>query len=760
MKLRLRVTLVGILAVLACLPLVAADPAPEAPPKGKGLYTLADFGALTTPAQIKAAFDTAIKTLSLTGGLLIIPEEASKVLRFENVSQLTPRSPAPPAETKNWDHFGPGVTVLEVKNGRTVLKVPQIAGLTINRTLRMPSAESLPHWSSDYALTINNRLIHGSNSYLDWLELPVKAGKDARFYVKSVRGIRPGMFINLHGGPGYGGAVTRGCVKTLGYDAEKGLHYFTADTSIDHVAGAIVHNKNNTGVLYLGQDTNADEQTYDVMLKRHQYALGDTYMYFGWYEYMSNIHSAAGDENGNIFAGYSKSIANAFKGTVDSIDWTTNTLKFAQNAQNMETLGQSRQLINMNNKKWVTQGKVMVVPAESYWDLVDTGKYPFQGKTYPTTIVKDPKTGVTGLHMGGLMRGDKDCPWDQRIVGRFIGITDPTELEPTEKKIRWYQVLSCKVNADGTKDIAIQRFWWGAKEAGSPTLYRLENGTWDGHIRPLNYVIAPGTYVTDVSKAVPTEDYTSERTLGLTPYADMKTPFDFEKGDPIEQAIGPDPFKPNPFRMWTWDEVPGVFPSPMLDLANFGADPRYAAMTVAGGPDNRDGIKDTRRQLPAWENGIIFQAAAGAGINFNADFTNAALLFQQPYHDQVIKWLYGKREAGKPVAEATLTVSRDNGNLTFTGGDVFINGTVHAKGFSADVTTTSSPRGKNVPVQKGAKSFTVTFAQAEVDGDYAVFIEMSWLGNRAVTAKTAKGFTVTFEKQAPKEAKIDWMIVR
>ena len=752
-----------LLAVLMSLMPLCAEPATgktaEALP-ASGVYNLADFGPLTTPAQVKAAYEAAITALSKSGGLLVVPTAAAKQLSLDNTSQIAPRTPAAPAETKMWQHEGPGVSILEVKEDKLILKVPQIGGLEIDRTLRMPAGESLPHWSTDFALTLNNKIIQGSNSYLDWLALPVKAGKDARFYVKTIRGLKPGMFLNLHGGPGYGGGVTRGCVKTLGFDAEKKLWYFTADTSIDHVAGAILHNKNNEGLIYLGQDCNADEQTYDVMLKRHKYALGDTYMFFGWYEYMSNIHSAAGDENGNIFAGYSKSIANAFAGTVESVDWKTQQLKFAPGAANVETLGQSRDLVNMNTQKWITKGKVLIVPAESYWDTIDTGKYPFQGKTYPTTIEKDLQTGVTGLHMGGLIHGDRDCPWDRSLVGRLFGLTDATELEPSAQKIRWYEILDVLANADGTKDLVIQRFWWGAKAAGSPTLYRLENCSWDGHLRPLSYAIAPGTYVNNVAQAVPTQGYAGERIVGLAPYADADTPFDFAKGDKIEQAIGPDPFKPNPFRMWTWDNVPGVFPSPMLDLANFGADPRYAAMAVRGGPANSDNLKDTVRQLPPWENSIIVESAAGVGLNLNADFTNAAILFQQPYHDQLLKWRYGPRTPGKPIAEATLGVSRDTGDLTFTGGDVHFNGSLQSAGLSADGTPARNLRGKNLPVAAGATFLAVTFPNAENDGNYAVMVEQSWLTNRAVTKKTTAGFTVLFDKPAPADATLDWVLVR
>ena len=52
------------------------------------------------------------------------------------------------------------------------------------------------------------------------------------------------------------------------------------------------------------------------------------------------------------------------------------------------------------------------------------------------------------------------------------------------------------------------------------------------------------------------------------------------------------------------------------------------------------------------------------------------------------------------------------------------------------------------------------FPTAEADSDYAVFIEQTWLGARAITDKTPEGFTITFDKPAPANAKLDWMLVR
>jgi len=361
--------------VLAGIVISGVSSAQESGPKA--VRDLREFGPLNSAQAIKAALRKAKEAMGKEGGVLLVPAGATKFYREENTSQLSDRTPPPPAETKRWTRSGPGITVVEVDKGGARVQVPSINGLTVERTLRMPLGDSLPHWSTDAAVNIENKLIHGSNSYLDWLAEPVKAGKDARFYVRTIRGIRPGMFLNLHATGWSGSPCTRGCIKSIGYDPAKKKHYFTADTEMEHTGNAVVQNKNNEGVIWMKQQTNCDEQTYDIMLNRNQYALGDTYMFFGRYRYMSNIHSAAGDENGNIFAAYSESLSNSFAGTVESVDWNANTVRFAAaGAANVDTLGTSRTLVNMNPKKHITAGKVIVVPCESYWDTIDTGKYP------------------------------------------------------------------------------------------------------------------------------------------------------------------------------------------------------------------------------------------------------------------------------------------------------------------------------------------------------------------------------------------------
>jgi hypothetical protein len=177
---------------------------------------------------------------------------------------------------------------------------------------------------------------------------------------------------------------------------------------------------------------------------------------------------------------------------------------------------------------------------------------------------------------------------------------------------------------------------------------------------------------------------------------------------------------------------------------------------------------------------MVVDSAATIGLNFKADFGRAAILFQQPYHEQPIQWFYGAEPLPQPAADqaktgitkaissparpsqvASLKVNRENGEFQFEGGGVRAGGAVSGvTGLSGDAKPAKNLRGKNVAVAANAATLHVKFPVAEADADYAVFLEQSWLGARAITEKTSTGFTVTFEKPAPAKATVDWMLVR
>lgn len=739
---------------------------------GLRLHSLKEFGPTATPAEAEVTFRKALEALTkANGGLLVVPEDVAPEARFENVARWSHSVNPASGDLRDWQ-VGPGVTVIDNRQGGMVLRVPQVgrnnqAGITLERTLRLSPGDSLTHWTEESVLNIENNVIHGPCNYMEWLQEPTKAGKDARFYVPTVRNLFKGMFLNASEGPGYAGKTDRITVKDLGYDKGKRMFYFIADTTMDHVKGTIVQNKSHTPAIRIRSNLNAANQTFDVWNERCQYANGDSYMFAARFNYMDNVHSMPGDENGVCYAAWIYSDTERFRGAVKSVDAAHRKVVF-KDGRNAHSLSNTRPLINLSQEKWVAKGKVLIVPPNdptAPHDTADEGRWAYEGKSYPSRLAPGAQ-GNPELRVGGLIRGDKDCPWDESIIGRFFAVDEKSEYvneafgRTSEVIRRWYEIAEVKQNPNGTKDLRVKRYWWGAKPWDSVTLYDPENYTRDGQVRPLAYVIAPGAYVNDVSEAVLPGNAQGKPpcTLGVAPCPDDGTPFYFEPEDPVEQAIGPDPFKPQGVRVWTFDAVPGAWPSSSIDIGNFGV-ARSSAIMVHGGPTTLEECAKQRERRPAWDRVVSIDCAATVGLECSADFTNAAILFKQPNHEQRIKWHYAQQK-GKAPKEATLTVSKDTGEFNFKGGGARFDGPVIARGLSADDEPARNLRGKNVPVKAGVTTLRVTFPVEEADADYAVFLEQNWLGNRAVVGKEAKGFTVQFEKPAPEGARLDWMIIR
>jgi len=766
------------LALSLVLPLIgtAEEESPKTPPSGMTVHNLKDFGPVGSRGEVQATFRKATEAITAAGGgILYIPPDAADCHLENTVGRCYCAKPDDHDIHAHWTN-SPPVLVIDNRGGKMVLKMPQVtvgdtgfaAGLHLERVMRLRHGDSVPH-SKDCVLNFSNRVIHGTGSYRDvTASVPTKAGENVRFYVNTIRGLYTGMFLYVQADiPREGSKYKKRVgdviiVKDLGYDREKKLHYFTADTKRDWPAHTLLSHKTHVPSLRILSEHHAPNQTFDMYMRKTQYSHGDSYMYMARFGYMGNVHSTGGDENGACYTAYIYNLYNAFRGVVQSVDWGQNRLVY-ERGENTQTLASTRPLINMNQGKWITKGKVLIVPPESHWDTVDTGKYPYKGKTYPSTVVGPV------LRMGGLIRGDADCPWDDSIVGRFFAVDVKSEhvapngfgKKPQGEVRRWYEITAVKVNEDGTKDLFIKRFWWGAKEACSPTLYDPENYTYDGHERPLSYAIAPGAYVYDVSEAVASGRVPRKTApLYIAPHADAGTPLDFTPGDPVRQAIGADPFKPQAIRFIMADSVPGAWPAGVIDCYNMGPIRRDFCFKVRGRGRTLEQCAKRRDRQPPYGSVLNIDCASVIGIDCRADFADAAILFRQPYAEQPIKWEYGEREVGKPVKRASLKVTKESGDLVFQGGDARFSGSVVAKGLSADETPARNLRGKKVPVKAGAKAAEIKLPSPEPDADYAVFIEQTWLTNRAVTERTAEGFRVAFDQAAPEGATLDWLLVR
>lgn len=749
----------GALLALTLTALPVAAQAPAASPKSdasaeKLPFSLDQFGPVGSPQDAEKTFQKASTDIvAAGGGVLFIPETAAKNWRPKNNSQDEWRKPAPPATAKAWGS-NPGVTVIDARGPQLKVLPPQVDGLSVERVLNLPQGQSLPHWGYYPAMSIKNTILHGSTSYHDWLQEDVTAGADRRFYVATIRGIFPGEFLN---GLAYSGGVPRLYIKSIGYDKEKKAWYFTADVEQDVKKGALLSNKNHTNVLSMETFSHNENQTFDMRMWRHNYSQGDNYLFDARFKYMGDVHSTAGDENGVIYAAFVEQELGIFKGKVESWNPETSELKYKGGPKG-DTLGSGRPFINMNPAKWITKGTALLVNPGSWTDSSPSGEtLLWKGQAYPTTVEKN-NLGIPSLKMGGLIRLSADAPVTAEAVGRYFSIDEADELVPKANLHRWYLIDSVTANPDGTKDVKVIRHWWGAKSAAGLKLYKPENYSWDGHEKQLKYVIAPGANAYDVSDGVDNP----KRTVRLVPTPFTGTPADFAPDDAVEQAVGPDPFKPIPFRSWIWDNVPGAFPASCFDVANHGTVMRDSMFWVHGGSGNIEKEKESHYDRnPGWDKIFTFEAASNVGIRFGADTGTAALLFTQPNdRPQPLKWYYGADKEKAPQV-AALTVSPGDGQFNFAGGSgVKVEGPVMAKGLSGDDKPSRNLRGKNIAVKAGQTSVEVAFPAAEADEDFAVFVEQSWITNRAIVKKAAGGFTVQFEKPAPEGAKLDWMLVR
>ncbi len=746
-------------ALSLILPLagLAADESPKtAPPteNKSGVFYLNEFGKTATPKDAQAALDLASETIQkLGGGILIIPPDTAPGWLPKNRGQHEIRIPEPPAPSKTWRE-SPSVTIVDPRGRYPSLHTAPITGLTLRRVLDLPPGESLPHWNYNPMLSFENIIARGSNSYHDWLQEDVEPGENARFYVPTIRGLYPGMFINANGWS----VVERLYIRSLGYDAEKKAWYITADTTKPFKKGILLSNKNHVNILRMDTSSHNENQTFDLHILRKNYSQGDNYLVDARFRYMGDIHSTAGDENGVIYAAFIQAELQAFKAKVDQWSPATGELTF-KGGSKTDTLGSGRPILNMNPDKWITGGSVTVVKAalSAKDSAADPTPTTLHGTDYPNVFGPN-HLGINSARVGGLIRFSKDAPVTEACIGRYFAIDQDDESPKGTKARRWYLIHSVHTNPDGTKDIQIIRHWWGAKPAGSPLLYNPDNYSWDGHVRALKYAIAPGVNAYEVSKALPGPESKPILMLAPAPFAGTKV--DFETGDPIEQAIGPDPFHPQPFRSWTWDEVPSAFPSSYFDVRNLGQVQRHSVMTVGGGTGSLSEDLESRwSHQPVYDRWLDFKGTARNGIVFGADVAGAALLFQQPHQrPQPIVWNYTQDDQLKKVS---LSVSPENGTLAIEGpGAAIPGGLTRLGGLSGSQTPARNLRAIDVQVPTGVKEHTIALPEAETDGKYGVFVEPTWLTMHVVTARTEKSFTIRFSEPAPQGATLSWLLAR
>jgi hypothetical protein len=495
------------------------------------------------------------------------------------------------------------------------------------------------------------------------------------------------------------------------------------------LVNAVLNGSKNAGVLRMDTESHNENQTFDVMLWRRHYSQGDAYLFDARVFDMGGN----GEDGGGVYSAIGTSLTNVFRGRVDQWDPSAGRLVY-RDGLNAHTLASGRPLINLNPSKWLSRGTVWV------------------------------------MHPGGARLGHpdgvraRDAGWTPEVVGRYFAVDEPGEYVPGGDRVRrWWLITGLRTADDGVQSISIQRHWWGAKDNHSVgALYRPEHYSDASAPRPLRYVIAPGANVYDASDGVESPQVNpqgSPRILRLAPGPHLGGAVDFAPGDPVEQAIGPDPFKPIAFRSWIWDSVPGVFPAPVFDVANQGAVMRQAVMTVRGG--SGDVARDRAERAdasPPWSRLLEFDSASGHGLVFAADTAQAAILFGQPNAGagrlHTLRWNAASTRRMEVSDAGVMTVS-GNAPLALAQAPV-----TRCAGLSAVPAQARNLRGIGVRPAPGARQAAVTFETPEVDDAFTVVVSLSWPAASAISRQTATGFTVDFGRPAPANATLDWALIR
>jgi hypothetical protein len=476
-----------------------------------------------------------------------------------------------------------------------------------------------------------------------------------------------------------------------------------------------------------------ENQSFDVMLWRHNFSQGDNYLIDAKLAYMGDGRSDSGNGNSVLFSATVRSDTALFRGTVESWNPGAGELVYKPGAK-ADTLGSGRPLINLNPAKSISSGRAFVF-----------------------------NPGGSLLGWGGAVRS-ADAPWTSNVVGRYFAFDEPGEYVPGGDTVRrWWLITRFTVLTNGVKCLSFQRHWWGAKDEQSVgRLYKPEHySPSDEDRRGLRYIIAPGANVYDVSQGVQSDHVNPAgcaRLLRLAPGPSAGAAADFAPGDPVEQAIGPDPFKPIPFRSWLWDAVPGLFPAPVFDVANRGV-MRHAVLTVDGGSGNLAADRAAQYDRnPPFHTMLRLQSAARSGLRFQADTREAALLFRQPRlaagQPQWIRW-----ESATPVRLGV----RADGSLVANGASVLDlagKGLSDAAGLSGGGASPANLRGLGLPVTEGGTRLRIMLPKEERDASYGVVVRPSWPTACAVRDQTTAGFETEFDVPAPRNAVVNWVLFR
>ena len=790
--------------IIAALQFTAPLYAKNEPQKEQNVYVLSEYGKVATISEAEATLNELAGQVKKNGGGFVFIDNkvcsdfTPKNNYQKNLDKINCISTGAGGYSGSYKDY-PTVSIIDMRKGYIDAYLPQYGGrstlssysgvfapLGIHREINLPG-ESMDPAGAFPIVAITNNMVKGTVNFRTPIMEKVEAGSNVPMYFASTVGLWEGAKIASERLDGKSEVIT---VKKILWDGQKKQNYILTDVTRPYPAGSMFTNKSITPGLNMVVNSNSDNQTnghIGVFVEKN--SLGDEFLFQGMLSYSSDVSNAGGDEGGVVFSAEVRQNLEAFTTKVKRVDRKANSLYFETGPKRTMcyNLSMSRPVINLNQKKWVTEGNVVIVASErALNDPINKIKNIYKGKRYPDSSNNDPAFKEAALFArGGLIEGSADTPWNESIVGRYFALNEPDEYILGEKDFytgyhygprntpvyRWYQIVDFKKNSDNTKVIKIRRTFKTGFTAGSPILINQGNYTYDGHLTPLKYIIAPGAEVFDISEAwqdarngyrkeafIPKDS--PQDCLKVMPNGDAGTPFDFEPGDQIVQAVGSEPWTPRPIRIRMFNHFPSDTPIEAMEVVNYNTITTTYGINFTGKPMNAAQIEKRKDKRPAFLNGIYFHesSSVGVGMRFAGYVKDAAMLMDQKDNNyQPIIWKYDFSNKTTSVG-----VNPRNGNMELKGGNFSMeNGALlKISGISSTDKKALNLRGINIPVNSDSKTLTVNFKDAEPDDNYSISIQPNWPTMNWTKLKTAKGFTIEFSAPAPEKAVIDWQLIR
>lgn len=735
------------------------------------LRGLGEFGDYSTVALAQEALSTALAQMTQAdGGTLCIPLDAPTDFHPRNLVQATPA-----IQTAS---VTPGVTVLDLRSGSELRYVPPIGTVLSDGAracwgVERDLAQNITWQDVWSTATITSRYTGGASSYNQALQLDtLKDG--SLYYVPTLRGLFVGQAMIVNGSQGSQWMS----VKSLGIDAV-GPHFVGDAANFDYLATNVdypkkprVYNKNVVNGLTVTDSSNCDNQSASLYVNRATYGNGDSFGIAALLSYQGTIMSGGGDEGSVGVTSEIRHDLDCFWGVVESYDKQLHHLVYrppdGTPASPIATakLGTSRPLINMNEDKWTTSGRVAVI-----------------APGYTADLRPDPGPS--------LVIGNQAVGWDESVVGQFIAIDEPSEYyevgeataggAATHRVYRWWFITAISPGQDGFTNLYVEETWWDVAPRSGPVLFRFSNYTTDKtKIRELKYIIAPGAWVSDVRDGVsswalghPSATAEDRRLIVLAPSSTDGaslpggTSLDFEPNDPITNALGANVWKPTAVRARHFDNFPGSLAGYSFVAENLGKVQLGAGLFIGANARTLEQARNDQKDgEPAYIAGINVVASTAYALVVSGDVKAAAINFSQRQdgNPHRIQWHVKDGASG-----ATLHANPKTGDFIFSGRDIFTGGNVNLQdrgslrqsGISATDAAAKNLRGINVVVPAGTASVDILFPVLESDATYAVSVTCSWATTTAVTGKDTKGFVVALGTPPPAAGgTIDWLLVR